>query len=99
MADPCTLIATAVPNPENMADMQTYMQEASRLTASLGGGPPTRMPVSEVVAGESAAIVMVMQFPDREKLSAVFASDEYQALIPVRSRGLKSINIWIAGPM
>jgi len=99
MPEACTLVATAIPNPENMADMQTYMQKANPLMESLGGTAATRMKVSEVINGDAAAIILVMNFPDREKLSAMFASDEYQALIPGRSRGFKSINIWIAGPM
>lgn len=99
MPEACTLIATAVPNPENMADMQAYMQTANPLFEALGGGAATRSKVSEVVCGDGTAIVLVMEFPDKEKLSAMFASAEYQALVPVRNRGFKSINIWITGPM
>ncbi len=99
MCESCTLIATAIPNPENMADMQAYMQGVGPLFESLGGSAAKRMKVSEVLAGEATAIVLVQDFPDRDKLSAVFASDEYKALIPARSRGFKSINIWIAAPM
>jgi len=97
----CTLVATAIPNPnpENAADMQTYMQKVTPLLMALEGGPPRRMKVSEVVNGEGTGIVMLMDFPSREKLSALFASEEYQALIPVRDRGFKSMNIWIAQPM
>jgi uncharacterized protein (DUF1330 family) len=99
MPEACTLIATAIPNPENMADMKAYMEKANPLLQSMGASAPRRMKVGEVVAGQGTAIVLVMDFPDREKLSAMFESDAYKALIPVRSRGFKSINIWIAGPM
>jgi len=99
MTEACTLVATAIPNPENMADMQSYMQQANPLLAGLGGGAATRMKVSEVIAGDGTAIVLVMDFPSKEALSAFFASDEYQALIPTRDRGFKSMNIWIAEAM
>ena len=99
MSESCTLIATAIPNPDHMADMQAYMQGAGPLFESLGGGPSKRMKVSEVVSGSGTVIVLVQEFPDREALAAMFASDAYQALIPARSRGFKSIEIWIAGPM
>ncbi|MCO4746121.1 MAG: DUF1330 domain-containing protein [Proteobacteria bacterium] len=99
MPQPCTLIATAIPNPENMDAMKTYMQKAGPLFDALGAGPANRLKVSEVVAGDGTAIVLVMDFPDRDKLSAMFESDSYQALIPARSGGFKSINIWIAEPM
>jgi uncharacterized protein (DUF1330 family) len=99
MSEACTLIATAVPNPENMADMKAYMEQAGPLFAALGASPPKRMKVQEVVAGDAAAIVLVMDFPDRDAVSAMFASEAYQALIPVRSRGFRSMNIWIAQGM
>lgn len=99
MTDPCTLVVTAIPNPENMAEMKTYMEKAGSLAAPLGGGAPNRMKVTEVVNGDPTAIVLVMDFPSKTALSAYFASDEYQSLIPGRSRGFKSINIWVAEPM
>ena len=99
MSEACTLIATAIPNPENMGEMQEYMQKSGPLLAVLGGGPARRMKVSEVITGDATAIVLVMDFPSRQALSAFFESDEYRALIPGRDRGFKSINLWIAGPM
>lgn len=99
MSDACTLIATAIPNPENMSDMKAYMEQAGPLFAALGASAPKRMKVQEVVAGDPAAIVLVMDFPDRAAVSAMLASDAYQALIPVRSRGFKAMNIWIAQAM
>jgi uncharacterized protein (DUF1330 family) len=86
MSEACSLIATAIPNPDNMADMKAYMQQAQPLLDALGGGAANRMKVSEVIAGDGVAIVLVMDFPDKEKLSAMFASDEYQALIPTRGQ-------------
>ena len=99
MPEACTLIATAIPNPENMGDMKTYMEKAGPLFAELGDSPANRMKVSEVVNGDGVAIVLVQDFPDKEKLVAMFASDEYKALIPGRTRAFKSMNIWIAGSM
>jgi uncharacterized protein (DUF1330 family) len=95
----CTLVASASPNPENAADMQSYMQQVTPLLMGLEGGPPRRMKVSEVVNGDATAIVMMMDFPSREALSALFASDAYQALVPIRDRGFKSMDIWICQPM
>ncbi len=97
--DACSLIATAIPNPDNMAEMKTYLEKASPLLAGLGGEPPNRMKVSDVIAGDAAALVMVMNFPSRAALVSVFESAEYQALIPGRDRGFKSFNLWVAAPM
>lgn len=75
-----------------MADMQ----QVSPLKAGLGGGAPRRTKVREVLAGEPSAIVMLMDHPDRDALSACFNSDADQALVPIRDRGFKSVNIWNA---
>ena len=99
MTDACTLIATAIPNPENMGEMKSYLENSGPLLSSLNGGSPNRMKVSEVIAGDATGLVMTMDFPSEEALSAFFASEDYQALIPGRDRGFKSINIWIARPM
>lgn len=99
MPETCTLIATAIPNPENMGDVQAYMQKPGPLFDALGGSAANRMEVSEVIAGDGRAIVMIMDFPDMDKLSAMFASDGYKAVVPARTPGFKNINSWIAGPM
>ena len=99
MPEACTLIATAIPNAENVGDMKTYVEKANPLFEALGASAAKRMKVGEVINGDGMAIVLVQDFPDKEKLSAMFASDEYQALIPNRDRAFKSMNIWIAGPM
>ena len=82
-----------------MGEMKTYLEKATPLLAPLGGGSPNRMKVTDVVNGDAAAIVMVMDFPSKKELLAAFASDEYQALIPGRGLGFNSINIWITEPM
>lgn len=99
MTEECTLIATALPNPENPGDMKTYLEGVGPLLTAHGGGPARRLKVTEVVNGDPAAIVMVMDFPAKENLATLFASDEYKALIPARDRGFKTMNIWIAGAM
>jgi len=93
------LIANAVPNPENMADMKGYLQQSAPLLDGLGGSPAKRMKVTEVINGDTPALVLIMDFPDREALAAVFASDAYKALIPIRDRGFLRMDIFIGEPM
>jgi len=99
MTEACFLVATAIPNPDNMGEMKTYLEKASALLDPLTEGAAKRMKISEVVAGEAAALVMFMEFPSKKKLSERLASEEYQALIPGRERGFQSMNIWIADAM
>ncbi len=100
MPTPCTLIANAVPNPEHMEDMKAYLQQSGPLLNGLGGSAPKRMKVTHVINGESVpALVLVMGFPDRDALSAVFESEAYKALIPTRDRGFLRMDIFIGEPM
>lgn len=99
MPTPCTLIVNAVPNPEHMDDMRAYLQQSGPLVNGLGGSPPKRMKVTETINGDVPALVLFMDFPDRDAVQAVFASDAYRSLIPIRDRGFLRMDIFIGEPM
>jgi uncharacterized protein (DUF1330 family) len=40
-----------------------------------------------------------MDFPDRDRVEAMFASDEYVAIIPLREKGFVSIDIGLTSDM
>ena len=40
-------------------------------------------------------MVLVMDFDSTDAVSAMFESDEYRALVPVRDRGFEEMNILI----
>jgi uncharacterized protein (DUF1330 family) len=59
-----------------------------------------RLKVQGAIAGKPPyGMVLVMDFPDQEKLEAMFASDAYSAIVPARDKGFSSINICLAGEM
>ncbi len=94
MSDPTTLIVTATPNPSEPQAMQGYLKGVLPLLMSAGGAIIKRVKITDVIDGDrSYGMVLVMNFDSKEKVSAMFASDEYQALVPIRHRGFSSITI------
>jgi uncharacterized protein (DUF1330 family) len=51
------------------------------------------------VNGRAAGIVLVMDFESADTVGALFESDEYRALVPVRDRGFAEMNILITHEM
>jgi len=92
--DPTTLIVTSTPNPEEMEALKSYVQDVMPLLLDLGGTVIKRSKITEAYHGEAKfTFLLVMDFPSKEKLTEMFNSDSYQALIPNRNKGFVDINI------
>lgn len=99
MAENTTLVVTAVPNPDEMASVQQYLQGVMPLLMEAGGRLVRRLKTNRVVNGRPAGMVLVMDFDSAEAASALFESDDYQALVPARDRGFAEMNILITHEM
>ena len=100
MADKTTLVLTAMPNPSEPEAMQAYINGATPLLKEAGGQLVKRLKVQSAIAGKPAhGVVMIMDFPDREKVEAIFASEGYAALIPARDKGFSFIDICLTSEM
>ncbi len=100
MSESTTLVVTAMPNPDNSSEMQAYLKGAMPLLAGAGGTLVKRLKVQGSLTGKpSFGMVMVMDFPDKAKIEAVFASESYAALVPNRDKGFSSIDIVLAGDL
>jgi uncharacterized protein (DUF1330 family) len=98
LAENTTLVVTAMPNPEEAEAMQSYIKAAGPMLAEAGGQLVKRLKVQGSITGKPPhGMVLVMEFEDKAKLEAMFASDAYAALIPAREKGFSSINICYAG--
>ena len=95
MSDKTTLVVTAVPNPEEMASVQEYLKGVLPLLTSAGGEPVKRLKVERMIHGDPSGMVLVMDFDSADAITAMFESDDYAALVPVRDRGFKEMNILI----
>ena len=57
------------------------------------------MEVDEVIHGNPAGMVLVMDFESADAVTALFNSDDDSALVPLRDRGFKEMNILITHNM
>jgi uncharacterized protein (DUF1330 family) len=99
MNEKATLVVTAVPKPDEMASAQEYLQGVLPLLMGAGGTVVRRLKTNKVVNGRPAGMVLVMDFESADAVTAMFESDEYSALVPVRDRGFEEMNILIANDM
>ena len=76
--------------------MKRYREAAGPLFAAIGGKPtePARI-VEEVAGGRGLAMSVVMDFESADALSALFASEAYEAVIPLRDAAFEDIQILI----
>ena len=99
MDEKTTLVVTAVPNPNEMASVQEYLQGVLPLLMGSGGTLVRRLKTNRVVNGRPAGMVLVMDFESADAVAAMFESDEYRALVPVRDRGFAEMNILLTHEM
>lgn len=94
-----TLVVTAVPNPNEMASVQQYLQGVLPLLMGAGGTPVKRLKVDEVINGNPSGMVLVMDFDSADAISRMFSSEDYAALVPVRDQGFAEMNILLTRAM
>ena len=99
MAANTTLVVTAVPNPNEMASVQEYLQGVMPLLMGAGGKPVKRLKVDDVIHGKPSGMVLVMDFDSADAISGMFESDDYAALVPARDRGFSEMNILLTNEM
>jgi uncharacterized protein (DUF1330 family) len=91
-----TLLVTLTPAEGQGEALGRYLQGVQPLLAAAGGTPVKRLRITETIAGTAGtAMALVMDFEDSEALSAVFAGDDYQALIPDRDKASSNVEILI----
>jgi len=105
MADPTktgektTLVVTVVPNANEMASVQEYLQGVLPLFKGARGKLVKRLKVDTVIQGSSSGMVLVMDFDSADAISGMFESEDYAALVPVRNRGFTEMNILLTREM
>ena len=99
MSNAATLVVTAVPNADEMESVQAYLQGVMPLLTGAGGQLVRRLKTAQVINGRPAGMVLVMDFPSVDAVTAMFDSDAYQALVPTRDRGFCEMNILVTASM
>lgn len=99
MSAKTTLVVTAVPNPEEMESVQSYLQGVLPLLKGAGGTPVKRLKVETIIHGNPSGMVLVMDFDSPDHINKMFSSDEYSSLIPIRDKGFSEMNIVVTQEM
>lgn len=82
------------------AALAQYLEVSARLLERANAVVTKRFAVNEAVIGSGTVkSVIMVEYPSREAVDAVFLSEEYQALIPIRDRAFASYDISIAEQM
>lgn len=89
-----------MPNPDEDESMQTYLKGVMPLLMEAGGQLVKRLKVKGSITGKPPyGMMLVMDFPDREKVESMFASEAYAALLPARNKGFVSVDICFTSEM
>lgn len=97
MSKPIFLLIAASPNPDNMEALQGYLSQTPAISKKYGAVTIATYDIDTVLdSGEKPANFLVISFPDRDSISGLFNDPDYQALIPLREQGFKSIRYFIA---
>jgi len=99
MDERTTLVVTAIPNPDEMASVQEYLKGVLPLLMAAGGKLVKRLKVGSVIHGNRSGMVLVMDFDSADAITAMFESNDYAALVPVRDRGFAEMNIMLTHEM
>jgi uncharacterized protein (DUF1330 family) len=99
MGEKTTLVVTAVPDPNEMASVQEYLQGVLPLLMGAGGKAVKRLKVDQVLHGKPSGMVLVMDFDSAEAVTGMFESEDYAALALVRDKGFAEMNIQLTHEM
>ena len=99
MSEKTTLVVTAVPNPNEMASVQEYLQGVLPLLQGAGGKLVRRLKIDKVIHGNPSGMALVMDFDSVDAVTEMFESDDYAALVPVRDKGFSEMNILLTREM
>jgi uncharacterized protein (DUF1330 family) len=93
---PAFLIAEIdMTDPAAVAD---YRRGTPAVVAAFGGRFLARGGAAELLEGEARPHLMaLLEFPDMERLKALYHSPEYQALVAIRERGSRANLVAVEG--
>lgn len=90
------LIISAIPNKDNMQEMQLYLQQAGPFAPKYGGVFVSRYKTTKHLVGENGAELMsIFEFPDAQSIENMMNDEEYKKLTEVREKAFKNLNMRI----
>ncbi|WP_409473650.1 DUF1330 domain-containing protein [Streptomyces sp. HC307] len=78
-------------------DILTYIEQVQDTFASFGGRFLVHGARAEVVEGEWPGDIIVVEFPDMDRLKAWYASPAYQEILPLRKDHIEGNLLFVDG--
>ncbi|MCP4315954.1 MAG: DUF1330 domain-containing protein [Hyphomicrobiales bacterium] len=89
-----TVIVMATPDPEGVEALKKYVAAVGPLLKKSGAKLVKNLQIQDELVGDAGyASVGVADFPSMTAASDFFASDEYQALIPLRGKAFSQFDV------
>ncbi|MGB0834380.1 MAG: DUF1330 domain-containing protein [Psychrobium sp.] len=96
MTLPVFLHIEATPNPNQLAELHSYLSKVPAIISHYGGIPIATYDVEQALDNQPCAeVFVVVSFPDRQAIDDFFAAPEYQAIIPLRDLGFSHLRFYI----
>ena len=100
MGSKVKLIISAIPNKENMQEMQSYLQQAGPFAPKYGGVFVSRYKTNKHLVGENGAELMsIFEFPDAQSIENMMNDEEYKKLTEIREKAFTKLNMRICEEM
>jgi uncharacterized protein (DUF1330 family) len=94
------LIINAIPNPEKMEQVQSYLSQVMPVLVSGGGKPVGRYRVTNQVIGEDGPKMMALiEYSDEKSITAMIDSEAFTALADLRKDAFLQLNLMVSSPM
>ncbi|MEO8334334.1 MAG: DUF1330 domain-containing protein [bacterium] len=97
---PVILTTTATLNAGGAASLERYAAAVMPLITAAGGRVLLRATLRETLVGTDIPdFIAVIQFPDADRIHALFDSDAYQAALSDRRRAFCNLRTFVSDPL
>lgn len=91
------VIALVTINDDEPMALASYLAATGPLLEAVGAKMIQRFLVQEAVVGNKPAqSVMIVEYPNRQAVDAVFNSQVYKDIVPIRDRAFSTYNVSVA---
>jgi len=100
MENTANLIINAIPNIENMQELQSYLGNMMPVIAKHGGKFVQRYKTLEHLAGENGPeMIVIFEFTDAQAIKTMMDGEGFKNLSESRAKAFTKLNMMICGEM
>ncbi len=94
------LIINAIPNKENMQEVQSYLGNMMPVISKYQGKVVQRYKTLEQLTGENGPeMIVIFEFPDVQSIKTMIDSEGFKNLSESRAKAFTKLNMMICGEM